>query len=237
MGLDISFDGMGCSFILAWAFDVVCVLNFHSHYNLGEKNVKEERLLNQVKIITLPVNYYSLPANPSDNFEDCLERVFFMCIPNPDERTGRRSGKDDMSDVYINFLAIGPLTEDARRVTVNLTLEKLHFGMDVAYNCLMLAIRPLKINGTDVRHLFLKYIPPVDLFRPIDECDENDDASVTESHSEAIKNMSDLRKIDSSSFCNVGVDEGLICYCGDIECVMEMELYRYIGNRKIFEDI
>jgi hypothetical protein len=27
MGLDISFDGMGCSFILAWAFDVVCEMH------------------------------------------------------------------------------------------------------------------------------------------------------------------------------------------------------------------
>jgi hypothetical protein len=51
-----------------------------------------------------------------------------MCIPNPDERTGRRSGKDDMSDVYINFLAIGPLTEDARRVTGMLYVSPLAVG-------------------------------------------------------------------------------------------------------------
>lgn len=95
--------------------------------------MKEDWLLNQVKIITLPIDYYSLPANQSDNvsptvsfycksllfsqLDDVLETTFFMTLPNPDERMSRRSGIDDLNDVYINFLTIGPITQDARRVT------------------------------------------------------------------------------------------------------------------------
>ena len=45
----------------------VCVLNFHSHYRNNKKQVIEDRLLNQVAILTIPVDYYSLPASNDDN--------------------------------------------------------------------------------------------------------------------------------------------------------------------------
>lgn len=93
----------------------------------------------------------------------------FICPPNGDKRIDQRSGKDDSDDFYINFFTVGPITQDARRVTgndlfllyivtiiysVNLLLEKFQNGMDIAHNCLMLTLRPLKIAGNDVTHKF-----------------------------------------------------------------------------------
>ena len=40
-----------------------------------------------------------------------------MVLPTPDQRIPRRSGVDDENDVYINFLTVGPISEDARKVT------------------------------------------------------------------------------------------------------------------------
>ena len=48
----------------------VCVLNFHSHYRNNKKQVIEDKLLNQVNIITVPIDYYSLPANEADNVSE-----------------------------------------------------------------------------------------------------------------------------------------------------------------------
>ena len=28
-------------------------------------------------------------------------------------------------------------------------------------------------------------------------------------------------------FCTIGMERGLVCYCAGVECVFEMELYRY----------
>ena len=42
-------------------------------------------------------------------------------------------------------------------ILVNLLLERLHRGRDIADNCLMLAIRPLKIGGNIVN--YFKYVP------------------------------------------------------------------------------
>ena len=81
LAIDVSFDGLGCSFILAWVFKSVstwlllyfvytyqvCVLKFHSHYRNDKEIVELHRLHNQVSIITLPTNFYSLPANPNNN--------------------------------------------------------------------------------------------------------------------------------------------------------------------------
>lgn len=74
------------------------------------------------------------------------------------------------------------------------------------------------------------------MFKPIDECEEQIEAGA-QVESKTIRTMSDLKEaIGEGSYCNVGVDEGLICYCGDVECVIEMELYRYIGQREKFEE-
>ena len=44
--------------------------------------------------------------------------------------------------------------------------------------------------------------------------------------------MDDLQKaIGPSSYCTVNGVEGIICYCGDVECVIEMKVYRYVGER------
>ena len=73
------------------------------------------------------------------------------------------------------------------------------------------------------------------LFKPIDECENEEGARSLEDRS--IRTMSDLREfIGKDSYCNVGYDEGLKCFCGDVECVIEMELYRYIGQREKFEE-
>ena len=62
------------------------------------------------------------------------------------------------------------------------------------------------------------------LFEPIE--DEVD--PIAEEQQSSIRNIFDLRKaIGEGSFIKVGDDEGLTCYCGDIECVIEMKLYRY----------
>ena len=62
------------------------------------------------------------------------------------------------------------------------------------------------------------------LFMPIE--DEEDD--IAEEQQSSIKNMSDLKNaIGIDSFIKVSEEEGLLCYCGDVECVIEMKLYRY----------
>lgn len=32
-------------------------------------------------------------------------------------RTNRRSGEQDYSDFYVNFITVGPITEEAQRIT------------------------------------------------------------------------------------------------------------------------
>ena len=50
--------------------------------------------------------------------------------------------------------------------------------------------------------------------------------------SKFIETMDDLQKaIGPSSYCTVNGVEGIICYCGDVECVIEMKVYRYVGER------
>ena len=62
------------------------------------------------------------------------------------------------------------------------------------------------------------------LFMPI----EDEEDPISEEQQSSIKNMSDLRNaIGIDSFIKVGEEEGLLCYCGDVECVIEMKLYRY----------
>ena len=44
------------------------MLNLHSRsLSHNKKQVIEDRLLNQVTILTIPVDYYSLPASNDDN--------------------------------------------------------------------------------------------------------------------------------------------------------------------------
>ena len=97
---------------------------------------------------------------------------------NPDVRAARRCG-DDLNDQYVNLFTVGPMTEESRKVTgeesiiqlsndqqdiffhtVNLLLERFSTSSDIANKCLMLAVKPLLINGVDVRSQFLCYIPP-----------------------------------------------------------------------------
>ena len=62
------------------------------------------------------------------------------------------------------------------------------------------------------------------LFMPI----EDEEDPIAEEQQSSIKSMSDLRNaIGIDSFIKVGEEEGLLCYCGDVECVIEMKLYRY----------
>jgi hypothetical protein len=37
---------------------------------------------------------------------------------------------------------------------------------------------------------------------------------------------------DEDSFCTVGKERGIICYCGSIECVFEMKLYMYTHKQE-----
>lgn len=100
-----------------------------------------------------------------------MDEVFFDCTETP-PRAERRDGYGDKGDRYINFITVGPIKEDAKRVTgiviqqnqfrvlvVNLFLEKLHDGKDIADNALMLAIKPLKISGNVVSDKYLRYTP------------------------------------------------------------------------------
>ena len=98
---------------------------------------------------------------------------------NPEVRAARRRGEDDLNDQYVNLFTVGPMTEESRKVTskesiirlsndqqdiffhiVNLLLERFNTSSDIANKCLMLAVKPLLINGVDVRSQFLCYIPP-----------------------------------------------------------------------------
>ena len=100
----------------------------------------------------------------------------FTCMPTADERMSRRKDHiNDNGDNYINFFTVGPIEDDPKKVTgkfnqliscghfmllVNLLLDKLYFRMDIGQGCLLLAIRPLKIAGTNVSTLYKRYIPP-----------------------------------------------------------------------------
>uniref|UniRef100_A0A1X7V4H0 Uncharacterized protein n=1 Tax=Amphimedon queenslandica TaxID=400682 RepID=A0A1X7V4H0_AMPQE len=200
LAIDISFDGFGCSFILAWSFETVCVLNFHSHYRNNKKQVIEDKLLNQVNIITVPIDYYSLPANEADNFDVALEDIFFMCHPeNAEERAARRSGEGDQSDQCILWNQSRKNLEKSPKGSV------LHLTLQRSVLCWQLGLR-LLINGVDVRSQCLRYIPPKDLFEPI----EDEEGPIAEEQQSSIRTILDLRKaIGEASFIKVGDDEGL----------------------------
>ena len=57
---------------------------------------------------------------------------------------------------------------------------------------------------------------------------EDEEDPIAEEQQSSIESISDLRNaIGIDSFIKVGEEEGLLCYCGDVECVIEMKLYRY----------
>ena len=51
-------------------------------------------------------------------FDTYLDGVMFMSIPTADERMPRRKDHiNDEDDNYINFFTVGPIEDDAKKVT------------------------------------------------------------------------------------------------------------------------
>ena len=66
------------------------------------------------------------------------------------------------------------------------------------------------------------------LLQPFHAKIEDEEDLIAEEQQSSIKSMSDLKNaIGIDSFIKVGKEGGLLCYCGDVECVIEMKLYRY----------
>ncbi|XP_019850595.1 PREDICTED: uncharacterized protein LOC109581174 [Amphimedon queenslandica] len=226
LAMDISFGNrIGHSLILARVFYNSVTVHFNKFYRNQKEICREDNYQANFRTFTYPANIFSQTAQSITKSEKLIINLF-------NEIEGGRQ---------LNLILIGPITDQSKRVTTNLLIEKIHEHEGyLSDRAILLAIRPLMIGPKSCTGRFIQYQPPKGIFSDIEE-EVSDDLVKSNVPVYSVGPNGDVTKIEPKDLkkyqesCRSSTHNpkeqkpppyGLVIQCNDVQCIYEFRVFR-----------